>query len=138
MVMTAAEFTEKQNRRLKAALPDMQRGVEGVNTSPTAQAADKQAKMKARLLAAIDDGSWARGLRGVTLEDWKKKMIDVGINRVSSGIDAAADKVNAFATKFLPFVEGVAAEVRKMPDLTIDDSIARMSKQVRETSKFKM
>ena len=137
-MLTAAEFAEKQNRRLKAALTDMQKGIEGITVSPTAQAADKQNKMKARLMASIDDGSWARGLRSVSLDEWKRKMIDVGIGRVSTGIDAAADKVQAFASKFLPFVEAVAAEVRKMPDLTIDDSIARMSKQVRETSKFKM
>ena len=138
MAMTAAEFQEKQNRRLKAALEDMKRGVDGVTVAPTALAADKKNKMKARLVAAIDDGSWERGLRGVSLEQWKDKMVNVGINRVSSGIDAAADKVQAFAAKFLPFVEGVSAKVRAMPDLTLDDSIARMAAQVRETSKFKM
>lgn len=136
-MMTAEQFQEKHNRRLKGALEDMKAGIERVTVSPTAQAADKQAKMKARLMAAIDDGSWARGLKKVTLEDWRSKMLDKGLSRVSGGIDAAAEKVKDFASQLLPAIATQQAAISKMPDLTLDDNISRMTTFVRGMSKFR-
>jgi len=135
--VTPEEFQEKHARRLKAALEDMRKGVEKVAVAPGELAAKKQEKMKARLVEKIDDGTWARRVKGVPLEEWKKKMIDKGIPRVSGGIDAAADKVRSFASELLPHIDKVVSEVARMPDLTLEDSIARMTKFVREMSKFR-
>lgn len=135
--LTAKEFQEKHARRLKAALPDMQRGVEGVTESPTAKAAQKADKMRANMLAAIDNGKWAAGLNRVSLDEWKTKMIEKGLNRVSSGIDGAAAKVEAFAGELLPYIDKAQASVKKMPDVTLEDNINRMTSFVRDMAKFK-
>lgn len=134
--VSAAEFQEKHARRLKAAMPDIQRGVERVTTAPGKQAAAKQAKMKANINKAIDSGKWAKKVSAVSVSDWQQKTITKGIPRIASGIDAAADKVTAFASKLLPAVDAAVAKIAGMPDLTLEDNIARNNTYIREMAKF--
>ena len=135
--ITPAEFQEKHARRLKASLSDMRAGIEKVTESPTAKAAAKQDKMIARLTEKINDGTWAARLKKVTLEEWRDKMINKGLARVSGGIDAAAPKVVDFASQLLPAVDAASRKVQAMPDMTLEDSIARMTTFVRDMSKFR-
>jgi hypothetical protein len=134
--LTAAEFREKHARRLKGAVEDMKRGVENVTEAPTVKAAEKVDKMRTNLVAAIDSGKWAKGLKRVSLDDWKDKMINKGIGRVAAGIDAAAPKVEAFAEELLPHIDSVKKEVEKMPDVTLEDNIQRMVSFTRGMAKF--
>lgn len=135
--LTAQEFQEKHAARLKNAVEDMRKGVEKVTESPTKKAAAKKDKMLANLTASINNGKWERGLNNVSLEDWKTKMLDKGIPRVAAGIDAAAGKVQAFASEFLPHLDNVQAKIKNMPDVTLDDNINRMTTAIREIAKFK-
>jgi len=114
----------------------MRAGIARVTASPTAAAAAKQDKMKAKINAAIDSGKWAAGLRSVSLEEWKDKVTTKGLPRVAAGIDAAAPKVEKFYSQLLPHIDTVKANVSKMPDLTLEDSINRMSTFVRGMAKF--
>lgn len=134
--VTPDEFVEKQSRRLKGAVDDMRRGIERVSSSPTAMAANKKDKMRSGVNAAIDSGKWERGLRRVTLDDWKSKMINKGLGRVATGIDEAAPKVRAFAADVLPYIDNLKATVDKMPDTTLEDSINRMTTFIRGMAKF--
>lgn len=135
--LTPSEYQEKQARRLKGSIEDMRRGITNVTSSPTAAAAKKADKMRANIVASIDSGKWAAGLNRVTLDEWKSKMIDKGLNRVAAGIDAASDKVTAFATAFLPHLDKGQELIKKMPDLTLEDQINRMTTFIRHTAKFK-
>jgi len=135
--LTPAEFQEKHARRLKGAIDDMRRGIENVTVSPTSKAAMKADKMRANILSSIDSGKWANGLNRVTLDEWKTKMIEKGLNRVASGIDGAAAKTEAFAAEFLPHIDKGTEALKKMPDLTLEDSINRMTTFIRHMSKFK-
>jgi len=134
--LTPAEFQEKHARRLKAAVPDIEKGIDRVTESPTAKAAGKVDKMRARLLAKIDDGTWQRRLRAVSLEDWKTKAKTVGVPRIATGIDGAAAKVTEFAGQLLPHIDKLKLEVDKMPDLTLEDSINKMTSFTRGMAKF--
>ena len=134
--VTADEFVEKHARRLKGATEDMRRGIERVTTSPTAQAANKKDKMRSNINASIDSGKWERGLRRVSLEEWKSKMTNKGLGRVATGIDEAAPKVRAFAAEVLPFIDSLQATVQKLPDTTLEDNINRMTTFVRGMAKF--
>lgn len=134
--VTPDEFVEKQARRLKGAVDDMRRGIERVSSAPTAAAAAKKDKMRTGVNAAIDSGKWERGLRRVTLDDWKSKMINKGLGRVATGIDEAAPKVRAFAADVLPYIDQLQSTVQKMPDTTLEDSINRMTTFVRGMAKF--
>jgi len=135
--LTPAEFREKHARRLKAAVEDMRKGVENVTESPTAKAAAKADKMRTNIVASIDSGKWEKGLKRVSLEEWKDKMITKGVNRVATGIDGAAAKVEAFAADLLPHIDQGKALIDKLPDVTLEDSINRMTTFVRHMSKLK-
>ena len=135
--LTSAEFREKHARRLKASVEDVRRGIDRVTESPTAKAAAKQDKMLTNLTASISSGKWAAGLKRVSLEDWKKKTRDVGVNRIAAGIDAAASKVEAFADDLLPHIDRGQEKIKAMPDVTLDDNINRMVSFTRHMSELK-
>jgi len=134
--LTPEQFAEKHNRRTKAALEDMRAGVAAVTEAPTAKAAAKQEKMRQRLLEALESGKWANGLKRVSLEEWKQKMIELGLNRVATGLDANKKKVEEFASQLLPHIEAGQKLIERMPDVTLEDSINRMTTFIRHMSKF--
>jgi hypothetical protein len=134
--VNATEFAEKWGKRLKGATEDIRRGVEKITEAPTLKAAAKKTKMLANLTAAVNSGKWERGLKAVSLEDWKKTVIETGISRISGGVDKASSKMAVFAEKLLSYESGLQNEVKKMPDLTLEDSISRMATWVRGMSKF--
>jgi hypothetical protein len=135
--VTKDEFAEKWSRRLKGAVEDIRAGIEKVNEAPTGKAASKQDKMKARLVAAIDSGKWANALKSVTLDEWKKKTLEKGVNRISAGVDLSADKVAKFAEQLLAYQDGLKKEIEKLPDITIEDAVNRAATWIRGMSKFK-
>ena len=135
--LTATEFQEKHSRRLKAAVEDVRRGIDRVTVSPTEKAAAKQDKMLSNLTQAVQSGKWAAGLKRVSLEDWKRKARDIGVNRIAAGIDGARDKVIAFAEELLPHIDRQKSKIAAMPDVTLDDNINRMTTFIRGMSEFK-
>jgi hypothetical protein len=134
--LTPEQFADKHNRRTKAALEDMRAGINAVSEAPTAKAAAKQEKMRQRLIEALESGKWANGLKRVSLDEWKQKMLDLGVNRVASGLDANMKKVQDFAAQLLPHIEAGQKAIEKMPDVTLEDSINRMTAFIRHMSKF--
>ena len=135
--LTATEFQEKHARRLKAAVEDVRRGIDRVTENPCEKAAAKQDKMLTNLTAAISNGKWAAGLKRVTLEDWKRKARDIGVNRIAAGIDGAKDKVVSFAEVLLPHIDRGKEKIKAMPDVTLDDNINRMTSFIRHMSELK-
>lgn len=135
--LSPVEFQEKHARRLKASTEDIRRGIERVTESPCEKAAAKQDKMLANLTASVQSGKWAAGLKRVSLEDWKSKARDVGVNRIAAGIDAAKAKVVSFAEQLLPHVDRGKEKIKAMPDITLDDNINRMTEYIRHMAGFK-
>ena len=135
--LTATEFQEKHARRLKAAVEDVRRGIDRVTENPCEKAAAKQDKMLTNLTAAISSGKWANGLKRVSLEDWKRKARDIGVNRIAAGIDGAKEKVVAFAEQLLPHIDRGTEKIKTMPDVTLDDSINRMTTFCRHMATMK-
>lgn len=136
--VTPEAFVEKHNRRTKAALQDMRAGVERVTEAPGEKAAKSQAKMRANVVAAIDSGKWARRVASVTLDEWKDKMLKKGVDRVPAGLDAAAPKVRAFAEKLIPAQNRALAELDTMPNLTLEDGIARAVFWIRKMAELEV
>ena len=135
--LTATEFQEKHARRLKAAVEDVRKGIDKVDVNPCEKAAAKQDKMLTNLTAAVTGGKWAAGLKRVTLEEWKKKARDIGVNRIAAGIDGAKTKVVAFAEQLLPHIDRGQEKIKAMPDVTLDDNINRMTTFVRHMADMK-
>ena len=135
--LTAAEFQEKHARRLKASVEDVRKGIDRVVENPCEKAAAKQDKMLTNLTASVASGKWAAGLKRVSLEDWKKKARDIGVNRIAAGIDGAKTKVVAFAEVLLPHIDRQLDKIKTMPDVTLDDNINRMTTFIRGMAEMK-
>lgn len=136
ITITADEFAEKHARRLKAAIPDIIAGVNKVTENPMLKAAAKKDKMRANVNAAIDSGKWEAGLRRTTLTGWQAALTGKGTQRISAGIDGAHDKVVNFATQLLSFESTLKSSVDNMPDLNLQDSLARSAAWITGMSKF--
>jgi len=63
--------------------------------------------------------------------------LNKGVNRVATGIDEAAAKVEAFASELLPHIDSGVSKIKKMGDVTLEDNINRMVEFTRHMSKFK-
>lgn len=136
MAKTASSVAEKWARRISASTQDMIDGVNNVRTNPAESAIAKKQKLVANFNAAVNDGRWERGLRRTTLQSWQQAMIQKGVNRVAQGADAAKPKMQQFMAELLPYQESARAEIEAMPDITLEDSIARMTAWTRKMSNF--
>lgn len=134
--VTPEEFARRWNRNLKASSETIRYGVQNTDKDPPREAIKKKEKLKQRFIESIDNGTWENELGKVSKAEWQDKMINVGIPRVPAGADSAMPEVTAFASALLPKVYGLKKEIEKMPDLTLQDSINRMTKWVTEMAKF--
>lgn len=135
--LSPQEFQAKHNKNTKGAREEMIRGIERVSEAPGVRAAEKAEKMLAGITEAVSSGRWAERVSSVSLGDWKTKMKVKGVPRVSAGLDAAASDIVAFATQLLAHQDGYLPSLHGMPDLTIDDSEARMITNMRAMAGFK-
>lgn len=134
--VNSTQFAEKWGRRLVGATQDIRNGVERVSENPAEKAVSKQDKMLNNVTRAIQDGKWARGLARVTLADWKRAITEVGIPRIAAGVDSARGKVQDFAGDLIAHENRLLSTVEGMPDVTLEDNIARMTSWVRGMSEF--
>ena len=134
--ITPAEYAEKHARRLKASVDDIRQGVERVTESPTAKAAAASEKMLTNLSESVRSGKWSRGLRRVTLEEWKSKTLGKGVGRIAAGIDQAHDKQVDFATELFAHENVLMGKIDGMPDMTLEDSVNRATEWIRGMAKF--
>lgn len=134
--VTAQEFAEKWANRLGSSTADIERGVRRVQTAPSQKAIAAKAKLKQNWLAAVDNGKWEAGLSRVSLQDWQNQMINKGLNRIATGANQSKPKVQAFAQQLLTHIDAGVSQLEGMPNLTIQDSIARMTKFVMHMHNF--
>ena len=135
--LTPEQAADKLTRRLTGATQDIQQGVARVSVAPGSQAAQKQDKMLQHLTEKVQDGTWAKRVAAVSLEDWKKQMTEKGIGRISQGIQSARPKLVDFFGKLLPFQDSLSGTIKGMPDVTLEDNINRMTTFIRGMSKFR-
>lgn len=129
--VSAAEYAEKWGRRLKGATEDIRRGIQRVSEAPGEKAARSQDLMLSKLTASVNDGTWAAQVRAVTLGDWQGAAINKGVPRIAVGVDQAQQSQTQMAERLLAAVDASAAEARRLPKGTLEDSINRMSTFVR-------
>lgn len=125
--VTPQEYAEKWGRRLKGSVEDVRRGINRVTEAPGIAAARSKELMKARIIEAIDNGTWEEQVGKVTLAEWKDAALNKGVNRIAAGVDGAQTKQQRMAANLLAAVDEEAAKVKAMPKGTIEDSINRMN-----------
>lgn len=134
--LTPQAVATKWAQALGGATAAIQAGVNAVTSSPTAAAAAAVSTWQQRVSSPAAAAKFSANLQKVSLDQWRQAMLNKGVNRISSGAQAAIPKFQAFMTQFLPFVQNVAAGVRQMPNVTLEDRINRMVAQIRGTAAF--
>jgi hypothetical protein len=134
---TPQSVADKWKRRLQAATQDVTDGVNAVRVNPAEQAVQKQAKLLANFTAAVNSGKWAAGLQRTTLQSWQQAMIQKGVPRIAQGAEAGMPKMQAFMQQLLPYQDTLSQQVANMSDLSLEDSIARMTAWTRGMANFK-
>ena len=85
----------------------------------------------------MKDGKWEKGLKAVSLSEWKDKAKVKGSANYATGIRAAESDMESFMTEVMPHIETGKAMIEKMPDITLEDSKARASAWIDHMAKFK-
>lgn len=134
--VTPAQLAEKWARRLKGATPDIRLGIDRVTVAPGRAAAEQADKWQARLSLPETKRKWAARVGAVSLEDWKDAIINKGLIRIPAGVDGAVAKMEAFAEALIRYQNTGLTELDRMPDLTLEDSIARQTWWTRYMARF--
>lgn len=135
--VNADEFYRVWRDRLSASVERVRAQVEKLTVSPTERAAASVQRWIARLQDPDTQERWQANLRAVSLEDWKRAMIEKGVPRIAQGASAAQAKVTDFASKLINYLNTVLPEIERMPKLTIEDSINRVTTYIRRMAQFK-
>lgn len=134
--LSPEEAHQKWVNRLTNAIPDVKKGIDRVTESPTEAAAKSVDKWFAGLQKARSTGKYERGLRGVSLEEWKSKARDVGADRIGTGAVAAHDKQVNFYGKLFPYQDSLQRRVKAMPNTSLQDNIQRAVAWIQGMSEF--
>lgn len=136
MAKTPAQIASKWSRNLGNATQDIQDGINAVTENPMQKAVSKQAKLVQNWNASIQSGKWATNTGAVTLAQWKKAFLEKGVSRIQSGAQSAVPKVQAFHESLAAYQQAGLAQLETMPDLTVEDGIARQAWWTRYMSQF--
>jgi len=137
MTKSASSITETWASRTKGSVSAIQAGVNAVTESPMEKAAAKKEKMKNNLMESINNGSWEKGLRKVSLADWKAKTSSKVAARLSSGVDNAMSKRTAFDQWMVNTMNSALGEISSMPDMTLEDNLNKAVAMMRYMSEHK-
>ena len=127
---------QKWVRNLSGATEDIRAGVEDVTESPMDKAADAAEKYVQRVQEAVNSGKFQQRLRNTPLSKWKDNTLNKGRQRIGSGAQAAQSDVEEFFEELFPYQERLSREVDQMSDVTLEDSIARMTAWTRGMAEF--
>lgn len=135
--MDPASVAAKWARAMQGATQSMKDGVSAVTEAPGAKAADAQDRYLSGVQAAVDSGKFANNSRAVSLESWRQAYLTKGVPRVSAGVTAAQPLMQDFMSQLLPVAQASSRDVASMAKGTLEDSKARMIRNMENMSRFK-
>lgn len=135
---TAQQFADQWSKGMSGATEKMKAGINSVTEAPTMKAARRIDAMVAGVQRAAASGKTQAALEAVTVEDWRKQMLDKGVPRVASGAVAAKPKVAAFADQFIPWLQAGQRKLESMPRGDLETNLNRMMENARHNSQFRL
>lgn len=118
------DAVDKWKRQMLGAAPTIKAGVMAVTVAPGQQAA-AAADLWAQRVAESKD-KFRTNVGAVSLQAWQTAMVDKGLARLTTGVNGAMPKVQAFMAQLIPYTNQVRATIRSMPKGSEADSEARM------------
>ena len=135
--LSAADIAAKYAQRASAAQGDYVKGIQNVQTAPGQLAAAAKEKMRAKINASIDDGTWERNVGAVGLGEWKDAAVKKGGARYAGGVQAGQGKMQAFMQEFIPHLQALDGKLAGMPSVTLEDGVARSAATIRHNASFR-
>jgi hypothetical protein len=138
MRVNAQQYAANWVAGMQNSTEKMRAGIQAVRDNPMLAAVEAQDKMRARLLAAIDSGKWARNTANVSLTQWQSAMINKGLARIPDGVRNAQQKMRGVGDTLIPFMANLQDQIRAMPNITAADAEARMLAWTRGMREFQI
>lgn len=133
--VTPQSGSDKWKNRLSGATAEIQNGVQRVTEAPGQKAAAKSQKWLQSVTQA--EAKFKRNVGAVTLDQWKKAFLDVGVQRIAQGAQAKQDKYTRFAQEFYPYLDQGISKVNSMPDTTFEERVQKAVAMMRYNRDFK-
>jgi hypothetical protein len=130
----AVDAAAKWSRNLGAAGDNIRKGVNAVTVSPGKLAAEQVDRYVNGVQASSK--KWQKKLEKMTLEDWKKAVIEKGLGRIANGANAAKPKYEAFYREFEQHLNNLDNVLKGMPRGGLQQNIQRMVKAVELASQW--
>jgi len=134
--MTGRDYQEKHARNLKGATSEIRAGVEALTESPGKKAAERSDVWVQRMTDSAVQERWKRNVGKLSLDDWKKDMVEKGVGRISAGLDRSSDKIADFGDKLISHIKSIKPEFDKRPVLTLDDAASKAADWIKAMGKF--
>lgn len=127
-MLTAQQWATRWAAKMGEANDKIRQGVTALQTAPgeIATRAENENKMRTNWLASLASGKWHNNTVAVTLQSWQQSMIVKGLANMPAGIASGTPKVQAYATRAIPIMTALQAQIKAMPKANINDSKARM------------
>lgn len=135
--LNAADVAELWAKQMAANVGKMKAGVMAVTESPMEKAAAAADRYADGVRRAVEEGRYQEGLRSVSLGDWQRLTAEKGSQRIAQGVKEAMPKMQAFLAQLLPYAAQVSKEVQGMAKGSLQDSAARMLKNMELMSQFR-
>lgn len=100
-------------------------GVANVTTAPNAQAAAALPRWIASVNSKAVQDKYVSKNNAVTLQSWQAATTTYGVPNLTRGAAKGQSKYTTFAQKFYPFLSANLAKIQAMPNVTLQDRIAR-------------
>lgn len=123
---SAAEVAAKWATRASAASADYVTGAQRTDKDPTALAIAAIPRMRAQVIAAIDSGKVAAGLRRAGRAGWLAGIEGKGAAAYSAGVSASQSKVEAAFAPLLSYEAAGQSRLASMPANTNAERDARL------------
>lgn len=136
-MVTPQQAADNWVRGMQNSTERVKQGVMNVQVSPTERAVNAIPRMVEGIQRAASDGRIERGLRRVTLEDWKRATLDK-VTRIGTGASESKGKMAAFMGQLLPFVESGMSQLNSQtPRGDLGQNLARMNWWANYMANFK-
>lgn len=120
---TPERAAAKWSRNLAASTEDYKAGILGVAENPMAKAAQNVETYLARIRESAE--KWQRKLLSANFDEWKRNTAKIGAENLATRANQAVPKYLRAAQQLFPLIERARAEVKRMPNQTRQQRIAR-------------
>lgn len=124
--LSAQEVAAKWAQRAGAAASDYVAGAQRTDKDPTALAIAAIPRMRSQVIAAIDGGKVAAGLRRAGRQGWLDGVTGKGQQNYATGVTNAQDKVAAAFGPLLSYIDAGKSRLASMPANTNAERDARL------------